>query len=332
MRELFEGFSRQLRTAIEAAATIKVNQPEKEIRNVVIAGLGGSGIGGTLTDAITYDEITVPITIIKAYDLPNFVNEHTLFIASSFSGNTEETLDTVGKALDKGAKVVAITTGGKLKDSATSKGFDLVVFEGEAPCPRQHLAYSLPLLLFTLKAYGLTNADYAAQINSIADIIDANAAAIVEEAKVIAEKLKGKLPVLYAENKFGGTLIRCQQQINENSKQLAHTNVFPEMNHNELVGWESAKNLQENSVVMMFRSNLEHDRVKVRLDLCTEIFTEKAADVITLEAKGSNLFEQSLWFIYLTDWVSYFLADLNGVDPFPIDIIIYLKGELAKLG
>jgi len=332
MRELFEGFSRQLRTAIEVAKDINVNQPEQEIRNIVIAGLGGSGIGGTLADAITYHEIPVPITIAKAYDIPNFVNAHTLFVASSFSGNTEETLETVGKALEKDAKVVAITTGGKLKDLAEEKGFDLVVFQGEAACPRQHLAYSLPLLLFTLKAYNLVSSDFAAQMTHIADIIDVNADAAVEEAKVIAAKLHGKLPVLYADSNFGGTLVRFQQQINENSKQLAHTNIFPEMNHNELVGWESGENLLSNSVVMMFRSNLEHSRVKVRLDLCKDIFAKKADDVIVLEAKGDNLFEQSLWFIYLTDWVSFFLADLNGVDPFPVDIITYLKGELAKLG
>ncbi|MGB0526009.1 MAG: bifunctional phosphoglucose/phosphomannose isomerase [Flammeovirgaceae bacterium] len=331
MRELFEGFSRQLRTAIEVASTINVTPPEKEIRNIVIAGLGGSGIGGTLAEAITSSEIAVPISITKSYDIPNFVNEHTLFVASSFSGNTEETLAAANKAIEKGAKFVAITTGGKMKALAAEKGFDCVVFEGEAPCPRQHFCYSLPLLLFTLKAYGLVNTDFAAQINNIASIIDANAKKVIEEAQVIAGQLHHKLPILYADTKFGGTLVRFQQQINENAKQLAHTNVFPEMNHNELVGWESAEHLLENSVVMMFRSNLEHERVKVRLDLCTDIFIKKADDVITLHAKGDNLFEQSLWYIYLTDWISFFLADLNGVDPFPVDIITFLKNELAKI-
>lgn len=331
MRELFEGFSRRLKTAIKVASDIKVSQPQKEIRNVLIAGMGGSGIGGTLADAITSQEIAVPISIAKTYDIPNFVSEHTLFIASSFSGNTEETLEALGKALKKGAKIVAITTGGKLKEIANEKGFDCVNFDGEAPCPRQHLVYSLPLLLFTLKAYGLVTTDFAAQLNNIAAIIDAHADSVIAEAKEIAAKLKGKLPVLYSASNLGGMLVRFQQEINENAKQLAHTNVIPEMNHNELVGWESGEHILSNTVVMMFRSNLEHPRVKVRLDICAEIFDKKADEVITLHAKGDSLLEQSLWFIYLTDWVSLFLADENKVDWFPVDAINFLKGELAKL-
>lgn len=331
MRELFEGFSRQLQTAMNIAANVKVSEPAKSIQNVLVAGLGGSGIGGTLAQAITAEEITVPITIAKSYGLPNFVGENTLFVASSFSGNTEETLETIRQALEKGAKVVAITTGGKLKALAEEKGLDLVLFKGEAPCPRQHLSYSLPLLLLTLKAYGLVTADYAKQIRNVIETINANTETAVQEAEALAAKLHGNLPVLYADDQFGGVLLRFQQQINENAKQLAHTNIFPEMNHNELVGWEKGENLLSNSVVMMFRSNLEHARTTVRLNICKDIFAKKAAEVITLEAKGATLLEQSLWFIYLTDWVSYFLAGLNEVDPFPVDIINYLKGELAKI-
>jgi len=331
MRELFEGFSRQLNQALVVAKDIKVSKPKAEIRNVLIAGLGGSGIGGTLADAITYHDISAPISIAKAYDIPAYVNEHTLFVASSFSGNTEETLDTVAKALAKGAHVVAITTGGKLKELAAAKGFDCVLFEGEAPCPRQHLPYSLTLLLLTLQAYGLTKDDYAAQVSNAAKIITDSQKEMLAEAKKIAASMKDRLPVLYSDSKFGGMTVRFQQQINENSKQLAHTNVFPEMNHNELVGWEKGEKILDNTMVLLFRSNLDHPRVAIRLDICEDIFKKKAAEVITVAAKGNTLFEQSLYYISLTDWISFFLAELNEVDPFPVDIITYLKGELAKV-
>ena len=330
MRELFEGFSRQLRKALEIGAGISVTQPDNQIRNVLIAGLGGSGIGGTLADAITYDSITVPISIAKAYDIPSYVNEHTLFVASSFSGNTEETLETVGKALEKGAKVVAITTGGKLEALAKSEGFDCITFEGEAACPRQHLPYSLTLLLLTLKAYGLVDMDIEGQAAKAADLIEGENSFILERSKEIAEKLQDKLPILYSDSKFGGMIVRFQQQINENSKQLAHTNVFPEMNHNELVGWEKAENILDNSVVLLFRSDLDNDRVSIRMDICEEVFKEKAAEVLTIKGKGESIFEQSLYFISLTDWISFFLAEENNVDPFPVDVITRLKNELAK--
>lgn len=331
MRELLEGFSKQLHIALEVGANIKVTKPENEVRNVLIAGLGGSGIGGTLAEAITYDDIEVPIAITKTYSTPKFVNKHTLFVACSFSGNTEETLAGVEKALSVGAKVVAITTGGKLEQVAKEKGFDLVVFEGLAACPRQHLPYSLTLLLLTLKAYGLCKGDYEGQAKKAADTIDANYDAILKEADVLAGKLKDRLPILYSDVPFGGLTVRAQQQINENSKQLAHTNIFPEMNHNELVGWEKLEDILAKTVVLMFRSNLEHPRVKVRLDLCSDIFAKKAAEVVTLQPKGDSLFEQVLYYANLTDWVSFILAELNGVDPFPVDIIMYLKGELAKI-
>lgn len=331
MRELLEGFSKQLHMALEVGEHIAVTAPKHEIRNIIIAGLGGSGIGGTLAEAVVYDDLKVPVTIAKAYDTPKFVNKHTLFVACSFSGNTEETLAGIENALAAGAKVVGITTGGKLEQVAKKSGFDLIMFEGLAACPRQHLPYSLTLLLLTLKAYGLCTMDIEGQAKSAAGIIDANYDAVLEEATTLAGKLKNRFPILYSDSKLGGLTVRAQQQINENSKQLAHTNVFPEMNHNELVGWEKLEGILAQTVVLMFRTNLEHPRVKVRLDLCTDIFAKKAAEVITLQPKGESLFEQVLYYANLTDWMSFFLAEMNEVDPFPVDIIMYLKGELAKI-
>lgn len=331
MRELLEGFTKQLHMALEVGSKISVTAPEHEIQNIIIAGLGGSGIGGTLAEAITYNDITAPITLAKSYDIPNFVGKNTLFVACSFSGNTEETLEGVGKALAANAKVVAITTGGKLEALANEKGLDKVVFQGLAANPRQHLPYSLTLLLLTLKAYGVTKLDFETQAQNAAKLIDDNYDAILAEATELAGKLKDKFPILYSGSKLGGLTVRFQQQINENSKQLAHANVFPEMNHNELVGWEMLESIREQSVVMMFRSPSEHSRVGVRLDICTEIFKDKAGEVITLQPKGNSLLEQILYYTSLTDWVSFFLAELNGVDPFPVDVITYLKGELAKV-
>ncbi|MFT6962832.1 MAG: glucose/mannose-6-phosphate isomerase [Flammeovirgaceae bacterium] len=332
MIELFEGFSRMLREAVKIGGDIRVTQPTNEIRNVLIAGLGGSGIGGTLADAITYGDISVPISVSKSYDIPSWVNEHTLFIASSFSGNTEETLETVEKAQAKGAKIVAITTGGKLEALAKAENFDCIMFEGEAPCPRQHLPYSLTLLLLTLKKFDLTNIDFAGITTKSADSVDENSKAMISEAKSIASQLSGKFPISYSGSKFAGVTTRFQQQITENAKQLTHTNVFPEMNHNELVGWEKGEVILNNSVVLLFRSSLDHARVSMRMDLSHKVFEKKASNVIVINAKGDTVLEQSLYLISLTDWISFFLAEENQVDPFPVDVITSLKNELAKMG
>lgn len=331
MQSLIEGFRNQLQKAQEIGKGLTFTAPTTPIQNVVIAGLGGSGIGGNLVEAFMASGLKVPVTVSKTYTIPNFVSENTLFIACSFSGNTEETLQALEQVKAKGAKVFCVTSGGKLLEIAQNSGYDYAQIPNEAACPRAFLGYSLTQLLYAFKGYGLSDTEFEAAYEETLQLYDAEMADIQAKAKSLADDFYNHLPVVYSDTHFAGVITRFQQQVNENSKQLCHTHVFPEMNHNELVGWESGDAIRNKSVVLLVRSGLDHERVKIRMDICKTIFEEKAAKVVELEAKGSNLITQSYYLIHLLDWVSFYLAEKNGVDPFQVNIIMHLKGELAKL-
>lgn len=330
MKKLIEDFSKQLTVALDIAAKAQLTKAAAPIHNIVIAGLGGSGIGGNLVSSFTYDSISVPISTTKSYDIPSFVNANTLFIACSFSGNTEETTSAVGKAIAKGAKIVCITSGGKLGEIAKTNGLDVILIPGESNSPRASIGYGIVQLLTVFNFFGLTPSNSWDSIKATGALLDAEEANIIAAAKVLAGKMKGRLPILYADSRFEGVIIRTQQQINENSKQLCHVNVFPEMNHNELVGWVYPENVLQNSLTVMVTTGFDNERVAIRMEICRNIFREKGSEVVDLPAKGADVIQQSFYLIHLLDWVSFFLAEINGVDPFPVEVINFLKGELSK--
>ncbi|WP_017730258.1 bifunctional phosphoglucose/phosphomannose isomerase [Nafulsella turpanensis] len=330
MRPLIEGFTHQLRDALKIGQAAKVKPAGKEIRNIVIAGMGGSGIGGTLVASLTQDEIKVPVTISKSYNIPAFVNEHTLFIASSFSGNTEETLEALGQALQAGAQCAVITSGGKIGKLARENELDVINIPGDSDSPRANMGYSVIQLLFMLHYKGLTGSAFVQQTESLIQLLDEEKDQLPERAEKLANGIKGYLPVFYADTRIYPVAVRIQQQINENGKHLCHTNAFPEMNHNELVGWEHPEQVLVDSKVYFLKTTYDHPRVRERYRISREIFSKKAANIHDIEAKGKSLLEQCFYLIHLTDWVSYFLAAANDTDAFEIKAIDHLKSELAK--
>lgn len=330
MKPLIEGFTEQLKDALKIGQAAKVKPAKKEIRNVVIAGMGGSGIGGTLVASFTQDELKVPIIESKSYHFPAFVNEHTLYIASSFSGNTEETLESLQKALNTGAQCVAITSGGKIGNIAKENDLEVIHIPGGSGSPRANIGYSIVQLLFMLHYKGLISASFVNQLEGTISLLDQENEDILKRAEKLGNGVKGYLPVFYADSRIHPVAVRAQQQLNENGKHLAHTNSFPEMNHNELVGWEHPEQVLEDSKVYFLKTDYDHPRVRERFEISREIFSKKAASVIDVEAKGKSLLEQCLYLIHLTDWISYFLAKANDADPFTIDAIDHLKGALAK--
>jgi glucose/mannose-6-phosphate isomerase len=328
MKTLIASFPEQLAEALSNAQSFSFKSAISPVKQVLIIGLGGSGIGGSIVQSIAYYCANVPLLVSKNYDIPAFTDANTLVIASSFSGNTEETLAALEKAVLVGAQVCCITSGGKLKRTAEEKGFDCITLPVKAECPRAHIAYSLVALLVYLTKKNILP-DYASEISLSAKKLSETQNFIQEESKRIAAKLFGKLPLLYADDVLHAVLVRFQQQINENAKQLCHVNVFPEMNHNELVGWVKPENILKNSVVLLFESMADHPRVRIRMDVCEPIFSAHC-EVLRIKAKGDSILEQMLFLIHLTDWVSYDLALLNDIDPFPVEIITHLKSELSK--
>lgn len=332
MKELIEGFSAQLLESIKIADSATLASPSAPIQNVVIAGMGGSGIGGTLIKALTNDEVKVPIDVSKSYDVPAYINQNTLFIACSFSGNTEETLAAADKAKAKGAQIVAITSGGKMGAFVAANGYSSITIPGRSNSPRASIGYSFVQIFHILHHYGLIPSRHFEEIEASAQNLSDNSAEIQKISKELTAYFKDKLPILYGDSKVEAVLIRSQQQIAENSKHLSHVNVFPEMNHNELVGWKYPNVVFSNASTVLVRTSFDHPRTSVRLDVCKDIFTKVAGSVYELHAKGNSFIEQSIYLINVLDWTSFHLAEANNVDPFPVDVINFLKDELAKVG
>ncbi|WP_026998649.1 bifunctional phosphoglucose/phosphomannose isomerase [Eisenibacter elegans] len=330
MQSLIEGFAQQLAKGLDIGGQVADATPRQPIHQVVVAGLGGSGIGGDLLSAWVSAEAKVPVIVIKGYQVPAFVNANTLFIASSFSGNTEETLSTLSQALELGAQIACVSSGGKVLEIAQQRSLFYIQIPQEAACPRAFVGYSVVSLLYTLSAHGLISKAFETQVQAAVTLIKENVITIRQTAQQLAKACHKKLPYIYADDQFAPVILRLQQQINENAKQLCHTHVFPEMNHNELVGWEQPKVHYAPIVVLYVRSELENPRVRARMDICEPIIKEKAADFQVITPKGATLLIQSIYLIHLFDWLSFELAELNAVDPFPVKVINFLKDELAK--
>ncbi len=325
MKTLVQNFTAQLKNSMSIAEKAIISK-SPGIQNVVITGLGGSGIGGTIISELVADHCKVPIIVNKDYFLPSFVNENTLLIVSSYSGNTEETLSALNDAISKKAIIVAVTSGGKVLELARQHQFDFIEIPGGFP-PRSCIGYSLVQLIKILVEKGLANKNLFNDLSAAITLLDQENENIRAEAKSIARRLKDRIPVIYNLGTCEGTVVRFRQQINENSKMLCWHHTFPEMNHNELVGW-TTKN--DNLVVITFHTAFDYDRTKKRYAVCKPIFEKYASAVIDIFAKGKSKLEQFLYLINIGDWISCEIADLRGIDPVEVKVIDHLKGELAK--
>jgi glucose/mannose-6-phosphate isomerase len=271
------------------------------------------------------------VSVNKSYDIPNFVSANTLVIACSYSGGTEETISGVKQAIAKGAQVVGVTSGGALGDLLTANGFEFIVIPSRDKSPRAGVGYAVTQLLKIFAHFGLSASDHFDDIASSARQLTGFAKTIQADAEELAEKLRGKFPIFYADSRLEAVLLRNQQQIAENSKQLSHQNFFPEMNHNELVGWRFPDGFFEDTVTVMLRTDYDNERTSTRMDICEDIFEKAGTQLEILGAKGQSFIQQAIYLVHLLDWVSYYLAVENDVDPFPVDVITFLKNELAKV-
>jgi len=327
MNDYIDDFSNHLREAIEIANNTSLTSCSKEIRNVLICGLGGSGIGGTIVSDIISPKVNIPIAATKDYSIPNFVNEHTLVIANSYSGNTEETLYALEKCQAKGAEIAVITSGGKLKAIAEENKYNKIIIPGNQP-PRAMFSYAFTELFFMLNHYGIIDDSFMPDFTKAIELLDTEKSDIQEQAMSLAKKMYKKTPVIYVANGFEGVAVRFRQQINENSKMLCWHHVVPEMNHNELLGWRTNVN---DLAVVYFRNKSDYDRNQIRMDINKKVISEYTDNISEIWSKGDSLIENSLYHINLGDWVSWYLSEMNNVDAIEIDVIDFLKGELGKI-
>jgi glucose/mannose-6-phosphate isomerase len=327
MDQLVARFSAQLTEAIAIGEAATLRPHTHEIRQVYVSGLGGSGIGANFVAEFIKDSCNIPYMVGKGYHIPAFINQHTLAVASSYSGNTEETLNCFEQLLQTGAKVVVIASGGKLIELAKQHQLDYIQVPDNWPSPRACLGYSLVQQLFVLHKLGIISKEPINQIASSVDLLDMESDNIREKAIHIAQLLYDKIPVIYTTDRMESVAVRFRQQVDENAKMLCWHHVIPEMNHNELVGW---RNRYENIAVVLFRNKDDYERNQLRMDITKEIVNEYAASVIELYSKGANLIERSMYFIHLGDWISVEMAALRNMDAVEVKVIDYLKNALKN--
>ncbi len=326
MKQLIQDFSNHITESIKIGNSLTWSTTFKP-KNVVISGLGGSGIGGTMVAQLVNSTSGIPVIINKGYTIPAFVNEDTLFIASSYSGNTEETLQALDLAIQAKAKVACLTSGGKILEIAKQHHFPYSIMPSGFP-PRSAFGYSSTQLMYLLYKFSVINLDFEKQLQNVVELLHKNLANIQQEALQIAQKISNKLVVIYSEDQYEGVAIRFRQQINENSKNLCWHHVIPEMNHNELVGWTE---MHTNIVPIFLRTQDEFERNTTRFEINKSIISKYVPEILEIHSKGDSMLERMYYLIHLTDWVSLYISEIKQIDVTEVKVIDYLKSELAKV-
>ena len=328
-------FPDHLREAKVIGESIVLNNKYSKINNIVVAGMGGSAIGGDITRLILQNELKIPMYICRNYKLPNWVDNTSLVICSSYSGNTEESLSAFEDARKKKAQIIAISTGGILSQQINELGLDLIIIPSGLQ-PRAALALSFVPMLYLLKKMKLIESQ---SINDLIKSIDKielkrdiyNKETIENPAYRLSKNIYKTLPVIYGENESLAILaVRWKGQLNENAKMLAYYNELPEMNHNEIVGWQNNYNLMNKISIIWLKDKSDHPRTTIRQSSTRKIINNLASGHQIVKVEGSTKVERYLNMIHLGDWVSFWCAILHETDPTPVDKIDKLKELLSK--
>lgn len=323
----------------EAPALIKnldLKSIKKNFNLLVLTGMGGSAIAGDLLIHYLQNEFPIPCMVNRNYTLPNFIDGKTLIISCSYSGNTEETLNATRMALEKKASLIGISSGGKLEELFKKKNLPFIKIPSGYP-PRQALGYMFFPLLNLFQHLGFIEPktrEINETIKTLKELRERSNPSKTHSHNLcnhIAQKLYRKIPILYTATEYlYPVLVRWRNQFNENSKVLAFSNVFPELNHNEIMGWEAPHEVLENFNVVFLRDESEMPRNAKRLEITKEIFKKNHVPVFEVFGEGNSLLSRIFSIIYIGDWVSYYLALLYEKDPYKIDSIQFLKDSLNR--
>lgn len=334
-------FQHQVEHAKELGSSISSDLFFGDISEVFILGMGGSAIGGDLLKSIVHQSTgdSLRITVNRSYELPAYLSPSSLVIASSYSGNTEETLTTFEKAIQKTDNLFAITSGGKLEKICKERNIPYLKLPSGFQ-PRAAIAYSFFGLLYLIMHNNLVNDDFNYQMRLSISELSNNLKKLTEKysahemsnpAFKLANNLFGQIPIIYsAVGMLDSVNMRWKGQFNENAKSLCFNNFIPEMNHNEISGWVLPTDLIERFRIILLRDKSVNQRIKVRMDAVKDIYKDMGLQVDEYYGVGEHFLTRVFDLIHLGDWASYYLAILNKQDPMAIPLIMKLKEILNK--
>ena len=329
-------FPENIVEAIGLGESVNLKNKYSDINKIIVAGMGGSAIGGDVVYSLIGHEIKIPYIVIRGYDIPTWVDSATLVICSSYSGNTEETIAILEKSKSAQAKIVAITTGGELAKLCKKYNFDRVIIPSGLQ-PRAALAFSFIPLLFILSKLNIIPNNFLEWLISSTNLIKQNRKIYSKKNDdnpiwILAKKIYNKIPIIYADSDNLNTIaVRLKGQICENGKILAYHNTFPEMNHNEIVGWEKNSDLFKRYFIIWLFDKKMNKRNKARQVIVMNMLDEIGIDQFKLEVMGNNFEERFLLLIHYGDWLSYWCAILHKIDPSPVKNINILKNKLLEI-
>jgi len=338
MLEVEENFYQQLVSSKKIAESVELSQIKlKRFSGIAILGMGGSGFVGDIIKSLVKDEIDIPVEIVKSYDLPGFVKSGWLVIPVSYSGNTEETIIAARQALKRGCILLCVTAGGEMEKIAMENN-QAVIKVPPGFQPRGASGYLFFSTYLVLGRMGIISIN-AGDIKEALDLIKKKVSSYSREvrsgenyAKQIALEIGNKLPVIYGTSGIlSAVAYRWKCELNENSKFPSFWSEFPELNHNETVGWENLKELTSNFIIVVFKDGTANARIKVRIDTTVKLIKDNLNKIIEIPVEGKSKLARAMSLMYLGDIASVYLALLNGTDPTPVDKILVLKAELAKL-
>ena len=305
---------------------------ERDITSIVVTGMGGSALAALLAKVWLKHDISVPFEIIRGYDLPAYVGRQTLVIASSYSGNTEETVSALGQAISRGAQIGIIASGGKLVEKASGASIAHVVLPGGLQ-PRMAVIYNLQALLALFENFNVVSGklhEVEGLTQWLGQQSEAWAPNVPTEhnyAKQLAIQAVGKTPVFYGGALTSPVAYKWKISFNENAKNVAFWNEYPEFNHNEFLGWTSHP-VEKPFAVFDLVSTFEHSQILKRFEVSDRLLSGKRPKATTISLVGESLIAQLLWGSILADYVSIYVAIMNGVDPTPVELIEKFKKEL----
>ena len=335
MLDLLLDFPAQLQTGERLGQS--ANLPlATDVRAIVVTGLGGSSISGDLLRSYLHGECCVPIMVNRHYSLPAFVGPETLVCAVSYSGNTEETLSAFAEARARGARLLAVTSGGQLAEMADAWRIPCVRVTEGLP-PRTTLGYLFTPMLGILARLGLISDQKAPVAETVEVLRDLGAQyrpgieTFRNLPKALAKDLLDRFPLIYGVQDFSDVVAyRWRTQFNENSKILACHQVFPELNHNEVVGWQGPLASALDVWVVLLRDGQELGRIAQQIEITKAFLQERAAGITEVWSQGQSRLARLFSLLYTGDFTSYYLALLRGVDPKPVEAIDRLKARLAS--